>query len=302
MKKLTTLLLAAILCLALAAPAFAAGTDAIGRSDDMEGYALNQTFLGNQTPVHNYNNFGAGNNEGPVITDKIAHSGKYSLRMSDFFKSDASLKVNNLFTRTLSDADVGRTFRISFWIYVDKADGAYKKVGAIDTRVAYTKDELAKSESTVFGVMMTGPDGQQYQYRHGADYILGAQYLNNYFTVKWNEWTQISFDYTVKADYLDNFGTEKGSNKMVNGFKLMQWKADGSLNQAFVNTYYIDDLTVVNVATIPAETTAPETKAPETTTASVVPVAPATFDAAVIPSVIAAAAASGIVVIRRKRK
>jgi len=293
MKKLTALALVLMLAVSAFATAFAA--DSIGKTDDMEKYAVGEQFKANSG--QDYGNFGAGST-GCFASDAQAHSGKISLMIEGRSAKDASFKFTNLFTRTLTKEDVGKTFEISFWVYADKSKGVYKNtVSSIADAIPFTKEELDKSTGTYFNFALTGPDGQNYTYRHQNDASAAAhdegyeQYTKTYF-VKWNEWTEISLRYTVKEAFLDNGSEEKGKNPAITGLKFFQNNClDFSVDQGLANTFYVDDLKVEEYVAPVVET--PAEKPAEN---------PATADIAVILAAVACVSASGAVIVRRKNR
>ena len=268
MKKLITLVMVLTFVLsAMCLPVSA--KDALGRTDDMESYELYRTFGANLNPCGDYCNFGGGS-EALVASNAVAHSGKQSLCLFNRCHTLASFKFNNLFTSTLTKDDVGKQFEISFMVYADKNAGVYKNSpGSMAKVEAFTADELAKSTGTVFTILPSGGDGQQYTHRHGTVDAMDKEYANKKFAVKWNEWSEVKFVYTVKEEYLDNGSTEKGKNPSITGFKFFQDGIDFSVNEGLANTFYIDDLKVTEL-TAPETTAAPAvtTAAPAVTTAT----------------------------------
>lgn len=284
MKHFISLMMAIILVISAMTLSVSAEEN-LGRTDDMESYELYRTFGANLNPCGDYCNFGGGS-EALVASNAVANSGKQSLCLFNRCHTLASFKFNNLFTRTLTKEDVGRSFKISFLVYADKNAGVYKNSpGSMAKVEAFTADELAKSTGTVFTILPSGGDGQQYTHRHGTADAMDAEYANKKFAVKWNEWSEVSFVYTVKEAYLDNGSTEKGMNPSITGFKFFQDGIDFSINEGLANTFYVDDLKVEEITAPAAETTAAPvvtTAAPAVTTAApaVTTAAPAATTAA----------------------
>jgi len=249
MKKTGRLHAALILCAvcAMIFLCYAAGAaeSAVGRCDDMESRSVGQRFSANQSPCDPYCSFGSYCADGVQITDKLAYSGEKSLMISGRYGTSSSLKVNSIFAEAPGRGDLGRSFKISFRIYPDKTAGVYKNSAEIrSAAVPFTAEELASAEGTRFGVMMAGNDDSMYKYRQGTEAILGE---DGAFFARWNEWTEVSFYYTIDSRYMDNGKSSALSNNYVSAFRIHQNDIDFSVNEGLADTFYIDDLRVEEV-------------------------------------------------------
>ncbi len=245
MKKLFALVLAIIMIIGIL-PSFAFANDEYEtlKTDDLEGYSFDEKFL---VKVHNsFSSFGTGFSK-TVISDKFAYSGEKSICQLGRYTNGGTIKALNLFDRELNTADTGKIFKISFYAYFDKDAGVYKEdASRTDSseryKHLYSQEELKNSKGTTLSITMCGPDEDNYKYRQGAESPFTAKYF-----VPWNEWTQIVYYYQVRQAYLPTGSTEKLSDPYINAMRIGQ-SADFSINNGLADTFYIDDLTVDEVA------------------------------------------------------
>ncbi|MBE7046431.1 MAG: DNRLRE domain-containing protein [Ruminococcaceae bacterium] len=208
--------------------------------DDMESYSMDEKFY-----VKNHDSFcGFGTHTGKtILSDKIAHSGKKSITQTGRYGTGATVKALNLFGRELNEKDVGKIFRISFYVYFDKEAGVYKKdPSGVDEdkrkEYLYTEDELEASESTNLHVYMCGPDEDRFLYRQNSSAGRAT------YVVPWNQWTEVELYYTVKKEFLP---TGESSDPYINAMRIGQGTLDYSINSGLADTFYIDDLYVSEV-------------------------------------------------------
>ncbi len=219
--------------------------------DDIEGLdAGTELKWSREACDYNYHTFG-NYSKNAVVSDDVAYSGKNSIKVYNRCDSNVSLKLINLFE--VNENDIGKTINISFKIYADKSAGVYKNSGkSLDECVPLTEEELANSHGTVFRVMTAGPDGTNYTHRSGTS-------ADNFKFVKWNEWTQMSIQYTVSAKYLDNGSEEAGANPYINAVKIHQRLWDYAPNDALCDTFYVDDICISEVkAHVEASSVSPD--------------------------------------------
>ena len=244
MKRLLSIILCFILLLS-ACPfsvySASLSSDRIVKTEDMESHEVNKTLELN-TNEH-FCGFGTqiGNT---IITDEFSHTGSKSLKQYGRHSHGATVKIHNLFGKKLTKGDVGNRYNISFYVYADKESGVYKKSAAGTDKsqrkdYQYTEDELKESTGCKFTVYLAGPDAKRYKYRTGT---VNAKY----YLVPWNEWTLISYDYTVEEKYLPTDTTNEKSDPYLESIRVGQ-TGDYSINEGCSDTIYIDDITVTNV-------------------------------------------------------
>jgi len=213
------------------------GFGLVTKYDDMEGYDVGAKFTWSKPnsvyDFHSYGNY----SKIPVASDEVAYSGNKSVKFSQRCDRQSSFKMINLFEPTMEN--VGTTYDISFKVYADKNAGVYKNSGkSVDECVPFTDEELKKSEGTFINLVLAGPDGDNYKYRSGY----GNPHASTF--VKWNEWTEISTQFTFQEKFVDDGNTGKLKNPAVNAIRVYQSTIDYSLNEGLCDTFYIDDVTV----------------------------------------------------------
>ncbi len=217
-------------------------------TDDIESHELSEKLLANSDSV--FCNFGS-NSKTTVITDAFSHSGNKSIMQSGRVSSGATVKIHNLFGRQLTEDDIGKTFLIKLYVYADKNSGVYKQpVKDIPEEerdnYKYTQEELKESTGCRFNVYMAGPDDKKYMYRTGlaSDPFISKQ------QVPWNQWTPVKLYYTVTQEYLSNGSEESLSDPYLDSIRVGQAGSTTSIDRAFSDTIYIDDITVNEVGSI----------------------------------------------------
>jgi len=211
------------------------------KTDNMERYTSADAF---NVKSHKYISRFGNDFTSTKVSDKIFHGGKKSVCQSGRFGSNGTIKILNLFNRELTKDDVGKEFRISFYVYLDKEAGVYKKnpskLAAEERKnYLYTKDELKNSKGSKVYFTMCGPDEDNYKYRAGS----GTPSSGNSF-VPWNQWTKVTHTYKVEEAYLPTGSTDKLSDPYINAIRIGQSGVDYSIDNALCDTFYIDDLTV----------------------------------------------------------
>ncbi|MBE7046427.1 MAG: DNRLRE domain-containing protein [Ruminococcaceae bacterium] len=243
MKKVVSLVL--ILALIVSFMPVLAANDVnyqMFKSDGIEGYETGSKFKVKSHPA--FCEFGTPA-ASTVASEEMAHSGIKSIKQSGRYGSNLSLKALNLFGRELTTDDVGKVFRISFYVYPLKSAGVYKEgVGSLTAEEraekAYTEEELKDSIGTKITVRSAGPDGNSYMYRTGAKDDV------DYF-VYWDKWNLINFYYKVTADTLPTGSEDAKSDPYINAIRINQDNIDYSINQGLTDTFYFDDFKVNEV-------------------------------------------------------
>ncbi|MBE7046428.1 MAG: DNRLRE domain-containing protein [Ruminococcaceae bacterium] len=215
------------------------------KADDIEAYELTEKLEANTDAP--FCNFGA-NSKRTAITDEFSRSGNKSIIQSGRTSPSATVKIHNLFGNKLTMEDVGRTFLIKMYVYADKESGVYKQAvtGIPATEIEqykYTDEELKESTGCEFQLYLAGPDGKNYKYRTGSN---GINTVKKY-PVRWNEWTPLTYYYTVKESYISTGSTEDLSDPYLDSIRVAQAGSTTDINKAFSDTIYIDDITVNEV-------------------------------------------------------
>ena len=176
-----------------------------------------------------------------LVSDTRSHTGQKSICLSGRTGGGGTLKIKNLFGRTLTDEDVGKTFRISFYVYPDSTKPVYKSTpDSTTTDDEFTTEELKQSKGAEFTVYLAGPDAKSYKYRTGV--------VNTHkFFAEWDKWTEINYYYTVEKQYLPTGSTEELSDPYLNAIRVGQSKGDDVLGSAIADTFYVDDVKVSEV-------------------------------------------------------
>ncbi|MBE7046429.1 MAG: DNRLRE domain-containing protein [Ruminococcaceae bacterium] len=239
MKKILAILLSFIMLVScMPEIIFSEGEFKIVKNDSIEKYTVGEKLNVNSHP--SYCGFGTGIGK-TVVTDTFSRSGDKSIMQTGRCSTGATIKLHNLFGRKLTSKDIGKTFELSFYVYADKSSGVYKKkaenVSASELEsYRYTQDELKESTQSQFSVYMAGPDAKSYKYRTGT---VNTQK----YEVKWNEWTLITYQYTVEEQYLPSDTEEDKSDPYLDSVRVGQ-SGDYSINKAVSDTIYIDDVMV----------------------------------------------------------
>ena len=175
------------------------------------------------------------------ISADIAYSGSYSMKLPGRYNELSSLKVLDILDRPVSRDDIGRTYRISFMIYLDKAKGVYYKKGNSydETKGLYsvTEEDLLSSEGTEISVTMAGPNGKNFKYRTGSEF-------SKTYYIPWDEWTPVTFSYFVDNEHLSNGSEGSLSNPYIDSFRISQNSISVGTKEYICDTFYIDDLKV----------------------------------------------------------
>ena len=208
--------------------------------EDFEGFDTGLNFNWSKNSyTYDYHSYGS-YSATVTVSDEVAYSGNKSAKLPKRCDSGCSLKIINLFEPVKQN--VGTTYDISFKIYADKNAGVYKNSAAsIEECVPFSNEELLKSEGTFINLIMAGPDGDNYKLRNNYGKALGSTF------VKWNTWTEINTQFTLKDEHLDDGSTESRTNPAVNAIRIFQTDIDYSINQGLCDTFYIDDIIVETV-------------------------------------------------------
>ena len=208
--------------------------------EDFEGFDTGLNFNWSKNSyTYDYHSYGS-YSATVTVSDEVAYSGNKSAKLPKRCDSGCSLKIINLFEPVKQN--VGTTYDISFKIYADKNAGVYKNSAAsIEECVPFSNEELLKSEGTFINLIMAGPDGDNYKHRSNYGKALGSTF------VKWNTWTEINTQFTLKDEHLDDGSTEIRTNPAVNAIRIFQTDIDYSINQGLCDTFYIDDIIVETV-------------------------------------------------------
>ena len=239
MKRWISIILTIVMIMGIFPVITFADTDfRIRVNDNIEGHATNEKLEVHGNP--SFCGFGTGMKK-TVITDTFSHSGSKSIMQTGRYTNGGTIKIHNLFGRTLSEKDVGKKFELSFYVYIDKNSGVYKtgadKVSESERNTyLYTEEELKDSVTSKFYVYMAGPDGNTYKYRTGT---VGQKK----YDVPWNEWTKITYEYVVKKDYLPTNSTEAKSDPYLDSVRVLQSGID-IIDKVSCDTFYIDDVEV----------------------------------------------------------
>ena len=175
------------------------------------------------------------------ISADIAYSGSYSIKLPRRYNELSSLKVIDILNRPIEQSDVGKAYRISFMIYLDKNKGVYYKSASSrdEAKELYsvTEEDLAINGGTSISVTMSGPNGKNFKYRTGSEFA-------RTFFVPWNEWFPVSYTYSVDATYLSSGSEDALSNPYIDSFRIAQNTISSGVNEYICDTFYIDDFRV----------------------------------------------------------
>lgn len=178
--------------------------------------------------------------KGPVISTDFAYRGTKSVKKYERKAESGAIKFLNVFQSDLMDGDIGKTFRISAYVYADKAAGAYYKTAIKEPYEEFplSAEDLAASEGVTINMGMYGPSGTKYSSSPYNECIV-RQF------VEWNTWTELVLYYTVDANAVAD---------TVNAVRFCQVEAF-----PIADTFYVDDFKVeeIDSADVPAPATAP---------------------------------------------
>lgn len=212
---------------------------------------------GSTSQYTRFNKFGTGvgTASSPIVVNAadlsgvVAHSGTTAVKWAGRFSANGGLKIEDIFMGRFDKEDIGRKIKVSVWVYADKSSGAYKlnwdetkgdyvETTTKDENLKYSETELADLEKTVICISLAGPNDNIYQYRSG-------NYNLKKYEINWNEWTKISTELVISEDVLDNGITDqKAKNPLISAIRIDQQGATGQADQAVIDTFYIDDITI----------------------------------------------------------
>lgn len=210
-----------------------------------------------QTGVIEFANAKSGNHVAALIGKSSGVKSNGSISVGTSYR----LKFYNLFnqkTRTplngtdiswsqgwemFTEADIGRIFEISLWLYADSKDGAYptgSTQAAVDGYISGDKLDLNNDATyPTLSVGLNGPgsdtknDSQSYKYGGNPKTTVSKK-------VKWNEWTEFKVYYEVTKDTI--YDATQSSNPLINAIGVNTVTGD-----YFPCTYYVDDIKVKEI-------------------------------------------------------
>lgn len=226
----------------------------VGSKSDVLPYKTNDNFDSYSAKPSFVADGGQFSNVPAFNTDAtFAKSGSNSIVKANRQNITGSIKFINLFGDDPYTEDIGKTFRISVWVYADKAAGGYSKNASCETytttypegsyisradikaNYSYTQEQLSQMKP-VLSIGMYAPGGYKYS---------STPYNGTIATeMNWNEWTQLVVYHTITADTLSN-GTGNNTDPLVNSIRIDQPSL--SSTNPLVDTFYADDLEVEEV-------------------------------------------------------
>ena len=104
---------------------FAQGENTLGQVVFVEDFEnLSHDKVGFHSKEVKYCEFGSYSGLAEISAD-IAYSGSYSIKLPRRYNELSSLKVLDILDRPIDQSDIGKAYRISFMIYLDKIGRAH---------------------------------------------------------------------------------------------------------------------------------------------------------------------------------
>ncbi|MBE7047271.1 MAG: hypothetical protein E7396_07630 [Ruminococcaceae bacterium] len=224
------------------------------------GYTLNytdfdKTISGNKHAA--VANWGEGRGDAQVEASGITRTGTGALMQVSNSKPMTSkmtggVRIPNLFHAPLTKEDVGRTFRISAWVYAP-SDSAYTdKYYASSTEETPSVDNPVtdKGTATKFALGLGGIPPH-----NGTDNkTIASDYRNCNLCkvekdVPYDTWTEFEIYWTVTEDEIAGAMDSTGKYTVIDALRIDQ-SADGvGSTVPFMMKYYVDDICVEELGT-----------------------------------------------------
>ncbi len=158
----------------------------------------------------------------------------------------------NIFGTEFTADDIGRTFQVTAYVYIDR-DDVY--TGAFGSEAGYGTDFNQKG--TYFSIGLGGLDAYTLNSSSivsfaKADAAIEATHRNCTYNLKtgfvpYGEWTPVTTYYTVTEDTIYNSGDAKSN--AINAIRISQTNVDNicTSDVPVMGTFYVDDITALEV-------------------------------------------------------
>ncbi len=224
------------------------------------GYTLNytdfdKTLSGNKHAA--VTNWGQGRSDAQVEASGISRTGASALMQNNaskqlFTQMNGGLRIPNLFHAPLTKEDVGRTFRISLWVYApsDKVYLDKYYAASSDTEPTVTNPITDKGTGTKFAMGLGGvpPHNGTNNQTTVGDYRNCVKY-KVIKDVKYDTWTEMEIYWTVTADEIAGAMDSNGKYTVIDALRIDQSVNGLGETVPFMSTYYVDDLCVEEIGT-----------------------------------------------------
>ena len=233
------------------------------------GYVLNytdfdKTLSGNKHPA--VANWGEGRNTPEVEASGITHTGTGALMQASNSKPiknkmTGGVRIPNLFHAPLTKEDVGRTFRISAWVYAPSESVYLDKYYASSTEATPSIDNpiTDKGTGTKFALGLGGipPHNGTDNKTVASDYRNCTKYKVEK-DVPYDTWTEFEIYWTVTEEEIAGATDSTGKFTVIDALRIDQSLDGTGSTVPFMMKYYVDDICVeeigtnirVNVATV----------------------------------------------------
>lgn len=232
------------------------------------GYTLNYTDFDKTLTGNNHAavaNWGEGRNNPQVEASGITHTGTGALIQNIGSKpiktkTTGGVRVPNLFHAPLTKEDVGRTFRISAWVYAPSDSVYLDKYYTASTDAEGTVDNPVtdKGTGTKFGMGLGGippydptlPDGSKV----GSNKTIASDYRNCVMykvekDVPYDTWTEFEIYWTVTEDEIAGAMDSTGKYTVIDALRIDQSVEGITDSVPFMAKYYVDDICVEELGT-----------------------------------------------------
>ncbi len=224
------------------------------------GYTLNytdfdKTISGNKHAA--VTNWGDGREDPQVEASGITHTGTGALTQTSKSKpvktaTTGAMRIPNIFHAPLTNEDIGRTFRISAWVYAP-SDSVYldKYYASSDEETPSIDNPITdKGTGTKFAMGLGGipPHNGTDNKTVASDYRNCVMY-KVVKDVSYDTWTEFEIYWTVTEDEIAGAMDSTGKYTVIDALRIDQY-VDGLTDTVpFMTKYYVDDICVEEIGT-----------------------------------------------------
>jgi len=224
------------------------------------GYTLNYTDFDKTLSGNNHaaaSNWGEGRSTPEIEASGITHTGTgalVQLSSSKVIKNkiNGGVRVPNLFHAPLTKEDVGRTFRISTWVYAPSDSVYLDKYYASSTEETPSVDNpiTDKGTGTKFALGLGGipPHNGTNNKTVASDYRNCVMYKVEK-DVPYDTWTEFEIYWTVTEDEIAGAVDSNGMYTVIDALRIDQAVDGTGTTIPFMKKYYVDDICVEEIGT-----------------------------------------------------